>query len=294
MPELSFDQLKSAIKEVWIRSVTEIPPDIMEALKCARDAETNDRAKKYLDIMIENALIAERKHTVICQDTGVPTFEIRTSLGFPFKGNFENAFREAIKELTEGEFPMRPVVVNPLTRADNCDNTGINVPIIHYHLEEGLDYIEIKAIPKGAGTGMWSTLSVLPYSEGYYGVKKFVIDSVLKAGSNPCLPLIIGVGIGGTLDETARLAAAASSRRIDRRNPAPELAQLEEELRTAINMSGIGTLGMGGDISVLAVNVELSSCHKPWLPVSVSFNCWPGRRAKCRVFADGHTEKVEA
>lgn len=292
MMELSNEQLKEAVKDVWIRSLIELPPDIYRALIKAKNVETNVRAKKYLEIMIENSLIAEKNRTVICQDTGVPTFEVTTSLGFPFKGSFDRVFREALHELTMGEFPMRPMVVNPLTREDNCDNTGINVPVIHYKLEENLDYIEIKAIPKGAGTGMWSTLEILPYTEGYSGVKKFVIDSVLKAGSNPCLPLIIGVGIGGTLDETARLATVASNRRVDVRNPVEELAKLEEELRTAINMSGIGTLGIGGDTSVLAVNVELSSCHKPWLPVSVSFNCWPGRRAKCRVYADGHTEKV--
>lgn len=293
MSELSIEQLKTVIKNVWIRSLTELPPDIMEALVAARDSETNERARKYLSIMIENSIIAKRERTVICQDTGVPTFEVRTSLGFPFKGSFDKAFKEAMHELTVGEFPMRPMVVNPLTRDDNCDNTGINVPIVHYHLEEDLDYIEIKAVPKGAGTGMWSTLAILPYSEGFAGVKKFVIDSVIKAGSNPCLPLIVGVGVGGTLDETARLATAASNRRVDVRNKAPELAALEEELAEAVNMTGLGTLGVGGSISALAVNVELSSCHKPWLPVSVCFNCWPGRRAMCRVYSDGRTEDVE-
>ena len=293
MKELSLEQLKAAIKEVWIRSLTELPPDIMQALEKARDAETNPRAKKYLEIMIENSVLAEKNRTVICQDTGVPTFEVRTSLGFPFSGSFDRAFKEALHELTAGEFPMRPMVVNPLTREDNCDNTGINVPIIHYRLEEGLDYLEIKAIPKGAGTGMWSTLSILPYAEGFDGVKRFVMESVIKAGSNPCLPLIVGVGIGGTLDETARLATEASNRRVDVRNSSPELAELEEELTTAVNMTGIGTLGVGGSTSALAVNVELSSCHKPWLPVSVCFNCWPGRKAKCRIYADGRVEQVE-
>lgn len=294
MQELSHEQLKAAIKEVWIKSLTDLPSDVEKALVSAKEAETNPRAKTFLGVIIENARIAKEKHTVICQDTGVPTFEVTTSLGFPFRGSFERAFREAMHELTTDEFPMRPMVVNPLTREDNCDNTGINVPVIHYKLEEDLDYIEIKAIPKGAGTGMWSTLSILPYAEGSAGVKKFVIESVLKAGSNPCLPLIVGVGIGGTLDETARLATVASNRRVDERNSSPELRELEEELKAAINMSGIGALGVGGDISVLAVNVELSSCHKPWLPVAVSFNCWPGRRAKCRIYADGHTEKLEA
>lgn len=291
--ELTKEQLKKAIKAVWIRSLTEIQPDILHALQHAYDIETNERAKQYLGIIIDNSLIATKNGTVICQDTGVPTFSVKTSLGFPYYDSFTAAFKEALHELTMGEFPMRPMVVDPLTRDDNCDNTGINVPIVHYELEEGLDYIEIKSMPKGAGSGMWSTLSVLPYAKGYEGVKKFVVDSVLHAGSNPCPPLIVGVGVGGTLDETARLATAASNRRVDLRNEEPALAELEEELRKALNMSKIGTMGVGGDTTVLAVNIEKSSCHKPWLPVSVCINCWPGRKARCRVYADGHVEQIE-
>lgn len=291
--QLSKEQLKKAIKEVWIRSLTEIQPDILAALRQAYEIETNPRAKQYLGIIIENSLTATKNGTVICQDTGVPTFSVKTSLGFPYSGSFREAFREALHELTMGEFPMRPMVVDPLTRDDNCDNTGINVPVVHYELEEGLDYIELKAMPKGAGSGMWSTLSILPYAKGYEGVKKFVVDSVLGAGSNPCPPLIVGVGVGGTLDETARLATEASNRRVDLRNAEPALAELEEELRQALNMSRIGAMGVGGDTTVLAVNIEKSSCHKPWLPVSVCINCWPGRKARCRVYADGHIEHIE-
>lgn len=292
MKMISKDSLKAAIKEVWIRSLTEIRPDVLEALESAKAAETNKQAEGYLEVMLQNVQIARRNRSVICQDTGVPTFYIRTSLGFPYEDSIRDAFDEAIRELTLGEFPMRSMVVNPLTREERCDNTGANVPIIHVELEPGLDYFEIEAVPKGAGCGMWGTLQLFAPSVGVRGVKKFVVDSVLRAGSNPCPPIIVGVGIGGTFDEVARLAVKASSRPLNERYPEPYFAELEKELKEALNLSYIGAMGMGGDTSVLAVNIEHSGAHNPWLPVAVNINCWPGRRATCRVYADGHVEQI--
>lgn len=292
MNMISKDTLKEAIKKVWIRSLTEIQPDILEGLRNARDAETNERAKKYLDIIIQNALMATDQGTVICQDTGVPTFYIKTSLGFPYGGDVREVFEEAIREMTLGEFPMRSMVVNPVTREDRSDNTGENVPILHIELESNLDYFEIKAAPKGAGSGMWGTLQILPPSAGIDGIKKFVVDSVLRSGSNPCPPIIVGVGVGGTLEEVARLATVASLRPINERHNDPVFAKLEEELKEALNLSQIGVMGMGGDTTALAVNIECSGAHNPWLPMAVNINCWPGRRATCRVYKDGHVEQL--
>lgn len=287
---LDKETLKTAVKEVWIRSLTQLQPDVEEALEQARDKETNERAKKYLGIMLDNARIAKENRSVICQDTGVPTFYIRTSLGFPYEGNIREVFEEAIRELTLGEFPMRSMVVDPLTREERGDNTGENIPLLHFELEPDLDYFEIKAVPKGAGCGMWGKLSILPPSAGVAGVKKFVVDAVLHAGSNPCPPIIVGVGIGGTLEETARLATEASSRPVNERNKKTYYADLEEELKNALNLSEIGAMGMGGDTSVLAVNIECSGAHNPWLPIAVNINCWPGRRAVCRIYKDGHVQ----
>lgn len=286
------ETMKRAIKKVWIRSLTEIQPDILEGLEKAMDSERNERAKKYLDIIIQNAKTATQNGTVICQDTGVPTFYIRTSLGFPYKENIRRAFEDAMREMTLKEFPMRSMVVNPLTREERGDNTGEHIPILHYDLEPGLDYFEIMAVPKGAGSGMWSTMKVLPPSAGAEGVKKYVVDSVLHAGSNPCPPIIVGVGIGGTAAEVTHQATLASIRPIDRRHPDPVFAKLEEELKDALNLSQIGAMGMGGDTTVLAVNIECSGAHNPWLPVAVNINCWPGRRAVCRLYEDGRLEQL--
>lgn len=292
MYNIDKETLKAAIKSVWIRSLTEIQPDILEGLEHARDAETNKRARNYLDIIIKNSLMATENHTVICQDTGVPTFYIKTSLGFPYQDSIREAFDEALHELTMGEFPMRPMVVNPVTREDRCDNTGANVPILHIDLEPDLDYFEIQAVPKGAGSGSWGTLEILPPSAGVAGIKRFVVDSVLRAGSNPCPPVIVGVGIGGTIEEVARLATVASIRPINVRHPEAEFSKLEDELQEALNLSQIGVMGMGGDTTALAVNIEYSGAHKPWLPIAVNINCWPGRRATCRLHRDGHLEQV--
>lgn len=292
MSAVNKEVLKSAVKAVWIRSLTDIPPDILNGLTAARDKESNPRGREYLDILIKNACMAKENGTVICQDTGVPTFFIKTSLGFPYTESLREAFDEALHELTLSEFPMRPMVVHPLTRADRCDNTAANVPLLHIELEEGLDYMEIKAMPKGAGSGIWGTLQFFPPAVGAAGIKKFVVDSVLRAGSNPCPPLIVGVGLGGPLEEVARLATVASARPIDQRHPEPEIAALEQELCDALNMSQIGPMGMGGDTTALAVNIEYSGTHKPWLPVAVNINCWPGRKATCRIYADGRVEQI--
>ena len=289
---ISKETLKSAIKTVWIRSLTEIQPDVLQALNKALERETNPRGRQYLEILIENAKKAGESRIVMCQDTGVPTFFVKTPLDFPYTHSIPAAFDGALHELTMGEFPMRPMVVHPLTRVDRGDNTAANVPLIHAELDNSIDYMEIKAMPKGAGCGSWGTLQIFPPSVGLEGVKKFVVNSVLRAGSNPCPPLIIGVGIGGPLEEVARLATEATARPIDQRHPEADIARLEEQLCDALNMSQIGPMGMGGDTTVLAVNIEYSGTHRPWMPVAVNINCWPGRKATCRIYRDGRVEQI--
>ena len=289
---ISKETLKSAIKTVWIRSLSEIQPDVLQALNKALERETNPRGRQYLEILIENAKKAGESRIVMCQDTGVPTFFVKTPLDFPYTDSIREAFDGALHELTMGEFPMRPMVVHPLTRVDRGDNTAANVPLIHAELDNSIDYMEIKAMPKGAGCGSWGTLQIFPPSVGLEGVKKFVVNSVLRAGSNPCPPLIIGVGIGGPLEEVARLATEATARPIDQRHPEADIARLEEQLCDALNMSQIGPMGMGGDTTVLAVNIEYSGTHRPWMPVAVNINCWPGRKATCRIYRDGRVEQI--
>ncbi|MGN0837738.1 MAG: fumarate hydratase [Pyramidobacter sp.] len=286
-------QLKEIIKKLWIKSVTEIPSDVVAALKRAREKETNMRAMNYLDLFIKNAELAAQKQIAVCTDTGIPTFFIKTPFGFPFTGDLRKVFNEAFHELTFGDFPMRSMVIDPLTGKDNGDNTAKNVPLIHAEIDNGIDYLEMCAMPKAAAPGTWSALKVFPPSVGVDGVKKFVLETALGKGisfSNPCFPIIVGVGIGAPLEEISLLATLASIRPIGIHNPEPVFAKLEDDLYEALNMSQTGPMGSGGDTTVLAVNIEYSGILRPWMPVAVNLNCWTGRRAVCHISFDGRVE----
>lgn len=180
--------MKRAIKDVWVRSLTEIQPDVLEALENALEKETSPRGKQYLDILIQNAKQAGKLHMVMCQDTGVPTFFVKTPLLFPYHDSIRDAFDEALRELTAGEFPMRPMVVHPITRKDRGDNTALNVPLIHAELDNSIDYMEIKAMPKGAGCGTWSTLQIFPPSVGMEGVKNSSLIPFYVPARTPARP----------------------------------------------------------------------------------------------------------
>jgi len=164
--------------------------------------------------------------------------------------------------------------------------------ILHFYIDQDASYIEITAVPKGAGSGFWGTVKFIPPPEGVPAVKKFIIDSVIRAGSNPCPPIIVGVGIGGNLEEVTRLATVASFRPLNIRHPEQEIATIEEDLLEAINASKIGPMGLGGDHTAFAVNIEYTFTHKPWIPVAVNIQCWPGRQASARIYSDGKVEYI--
>lgn len=286
--------IKCAVKDIWIRALTEVPRDVLAALERAEETETSSRGKQYLHILVENAKRSMADGTVICLDTGVPTFFVRTALNFPFQDDLRATFDEALRELTDGEFPLRSVVVDPFTREDAGGNCAKNIPLIHAELDNSIDYLELTAYPKGSGSGIFGRMQMFPSTVGIDGIKKFVVDTVLNAGTKPCPPIIVGVGVGGPMEEVTRLATVASARPISRRSEEPRVAQLEQELYDALNLSGIGPMGTGGSTSVLAVNIEYSGTHRPWMPVAVNINCWPGRRASCRIYRDGRVQTDRA
>ena len=285
--------LKRAVKETWVRALTVVPPDVLAALKQALERESSERGRRYLSIMLQNAELSRKNKTVICLDTGVPVFFIKTPLGFPFNGSLREVFDEALRELTDGEFPLRSVVVDPFSREDIGGNCARNIPLIYTEIDNSLDHMEILAYPKGSGSGIYAKAKMLPNTAGVDGIKRFVTEAVLEAGTRPCPPITVGVGVGGPMEEVTRLATEAVLRPVGKRNPEPRLAALEEELKAALNKSGIGPMGAGGDTSVLAVNIEYSGTHRPWMPVAVDINCWPGRRAVTRVYPDGRIEAEE-
>lgn len=292
MQSISKELIKQAVKTVWLRSLMEIPQDVLSALREAEQKETNPRGKKCLQLLIESAQTAGKTKTVICQDTGLPTFYVRVPLDFPYKEDLRDPFDTAFQEFMAGEFPTRSMVVHPLTHSDRGDNTAANVPIIHTEIDNALDYMEIKAMPTSAGPASCAAFKFMPYSVGLEGVKKFVVDTVVNSGSKPCPPVIVGVGIGGPIGETARLAAKAALRPVSSRHPEADIAALERELYDALNLSNIGPMGLGGDTSVLAVNIEYSGVLRPWMPVAIDFKCWIGHQATCRVYRDGRIEQI--
>ena len=152
--------------------------------------------------------------------------------------------------------------------------------------------MKITLAPKGFGSENMSAIRMFKPSAGLQGIKDFILETVEAAGPNPCPPIVVGVGIGGPLEEVARLATEATARPVNVRNADPMVAELEKELLDALNMSQIGPMGMGGDTTALAVNIECSGTHRPWMPVAVNINCWPGRKATCRIYADGRVEQI--
>jgi len=280
------EKIKEVVVELLTRASTTLPPDIISALKSAHENEELPAAKMQLKAIIENVDIACKSTKPLCQDTGVPIFYVK--LGKVEHGNINKAIIDGVAEATK-KIPLRPNAVHPITRKNPGNNVGMNMPYINYKLIDE-PYIEITAFPKGAGSENMSALAMLVPSQGIKGIKEFVLNTVMKAGSNPCPPTVIGLGIGGSADIAMKLAKEALLRPITQRHAEPEIAKLEEDLKDALNMLGIGPMGLGGKTTVLGVNAEYAYCHTASLPVAVNVQCWAARRSSCRINADGRLE----
>jgi len=267
------------------RSVAVLPEDVLAALEGSLLIERDPTARRELERIIANVKEAGACTLPMCQDTGLPIFFVK--MGFTVPG-FEEAVAGGVRRATE-EIPLRKNVVHPLTRTNTGDNTGKGIPFIHYSCEAS-EHIDLTVMPKGGGSENMSALAMLNPAAGIGGIKRFVLDTVVGAGSKPCPPVIIGVGIGGTADECMALAKKALLRPVGSRNPEKDIARLEMELLHAINRTGIGPMGLGGDTTALGVMVEYASCHTASLPVAVSFQCYAARRAHARIYKDGSVE----
>lgn len=277
--------IEEAVIALLRRAVATLPPDVLAALEASLLIERDPAAKRELGRIIENVREAGACTLPMCQDTGLPVFFAK--MGFTVPG-FEEAVARGVRRATE-EVPLRENVVHPLTRQNTGDNTGKGMPYIYYTCEPS-DHIELTVMPKGGGSENMSALAMLNPSRGLSGVKRFVVDTVVSAGGKPCPPAIVGVGIGGTSDECMVLAKKALLRHVGSRNPDPAVARLEMELLYAINHTGIGPMGLGGDTTALAVHVEYAYCHTASLPVAINFQCYAARRAMARIYKDGSIE----
>lgn len=269
-------------------AVVKLPKDVKDALKKAYKEEESDAGKTQLEAILQNIELAEKTGTPICQDTGVIIFYIKAGADVKGLDKIEHALKKATVRATK-EVPLRPNAVNPFTQKNSGDNTGNYIPFIHWEIVPG-DTIEITVMPKGGGSENVCALGMTSPGEGVKGLKKFVIDTVVKAGAMPCPPNILGVAAGGGADIAMKLAKKALLRPIDKPNADPELAKLEKELLEAANMTGIGPMGLGGKFTVLGVNVDYAFRHPASYPVAVAFQCWAARRATAKIHSDGCVE----
>jgi fumarate hydratase subunit alpha len=276
------ETITKTVVELLRTAVTRLPPDIMEALNNAYEKETSEVARMQFKAILDNIKLAEETTTPMCQDTGVHIFYV--TLGKIAVGNVEQAIRDGVKEATE-KIPLRPNAVHPLTRKNPGTNLGEKMPYINYSLSDR-DFMEIHVMPKGAGSENMSRMAMLNPSQGIKGIKEFIVDTLINAGSKPCPPVIMGVGIGGSADISMKLAKQALLRPITKRHPDPEIASMETELLEALNESGIGPMGLGGRTTVLGVNMEYAFCHTASHPVAVNIQCWAARRYSARIYED--------
>ncbi|WP_202319683.1 fumarate hydratase [Archaeoglobus neptunius] len=268
---MDFDLVVSSTVEILRRAHTELPEDVVKAIKNALEREENEIARKNLETILRNIDAANKLKVPMCQDTGIPVFFVEIGREIDLDFDLREAIREGVRRAT-AEIPLRPNAVHPVTRENSGDNTGLHTPPINIELVEG-DRIKIAVMPKGAGSENVSALKMMLPTE-VSRIKDFVVETVLKAGGKPCPPIFVGVGIGGTFDGAAKLAKKVLLRNV------LDMSEFELELLEAINELNIGPMGLGGKTTALAVLVEMGHCHTASLPVAVNIQCWANRRAE--------------
>jgi tartrate/fumarate subfamily iron-sulfur-dependent hydro-lyase alpha chain len=272
---------------LYVWALKDIPQDLRDALEEARQRETSVPGRRVLDIIIRNVEVADEEKNLVCQDTGIAVYYCRVGEHFPLHpARIYEALRDGTERATI-EHPLRSNTVHTLTRQNTGANVGYRVPIVHWDFVPDWDGLDVKCVPKGSGSENMSFLKMCVPADGVAGIKRFVLDSIVGAGGKPCPPGIVGVGIGGSADYAMHLAKEAIARPVGTRNPDPEVAKLEEELLELLNETGIGPMGLGGDVTVLQCHVEHADTHMTLNPVAVNYQCWAARRASAHISADG-------
>ena len=271
--------VEEAAKELYIRALKELPPDIKQGFDALAARETDAGAKRVLGTMIRNIAVAEASDNLLCQDTGIPIYNVWIGRGVEVDGM---ALKEAIRRGCERatlEHPLRSSVVHPLTRRNERNNCGRGVPVINVDFTPD-EALTLEMVPKGSGSENNSWLRMAVPAEGVDAIKTFVVDCVLEAGGKTCPPTIVGVGVGGTADLCVHLAKVAATRPLGSHCADPEGAKLEAQLSEAVNMLGVGPQGLGGDATAFAVHVETAATHITMNPVAVNMQCHSARRAR--------------
>jgi fumarate hydratase subunit alpha len=272
------------------KAVTVLPNDVKQALKEAYNKERSSIGKAQLKAILENIKLAEETNTPICQDTGLVSFYLEAGSQFKELDKIEAVLRKAVKRATV-EVPLRPNALDSFTQKNSNDNVGRHVPYVHWKMVEG-DSLKITAFPKGGGSENACALKMMNPSDGLGGVKKFLVDRVIEASGMPCPPTIIGVGIGGGSNIAMELAKLAIMRPVNEPSLDENVAKLERELYVAVNKTGIGPMGLGGDSTTLAIKVEYAHRHPASYPVAVAFQCWAARRATAIIHSNGKVKHL--
>jgi len=290
MTGLNYQLVQEVAKELYIRALKILPPDVKEALRKAHARETKPTAKTILETILRSIEVSDTQDMLVCQDTGLPIYLVKIGGRIAVDGSrLGAALAEGTRRATL-EYPFRGSSLHPVTRENPQTSVGTGLPVIHWDFDPQADCLDILMIPKGSGSENVSAVRMFTPAEGLSAVKKFIVDTVAGAGGNPCPPGIIGVGIGGTFDLVGILAKKAIARPVGTRNPDPLFAELEVQLEEAINSTGSGPMGLGGDVSTLAVHIEWAYTHITQNPVAVNTQCWAARRARARIWADGRVE----
>jgi fumarate hydratase subunit alpha len=278
--KIDLKQVEEACKELYIRALKRLPPDIKEGFARLDAAESDATGKAILGTMIRNIQVAEQNDNLLCQDTGIPIYNVTIGSGVEVDGY---ALKQAIAkgcERATREHPLRSSVVHPVTRANQHTSCGRLVPVINIDFVADAETLSIEMIPKGSGSENNSWLKMAVPADGVDAIKTFVVDCVLDAGGKTCPPTIVGVGVGGTADLCVHLSKVAATRALGSACEDPEGAKLEAQLTRAVNQLGVGPQGLGGDSTSFAVHVETAATHITMNPVAVNMQCHSARRAR--------------
>ncbi|MHB8724226.1 MAG: fumarate hydratase [Casimicrobiaceae bacterium] len=281
--------VEDTARELYIRALKILPDDIKQGFERLDRAETDAGGKRVLATMIRNIAVAEDTGNLLCQDTGIPIYNVTLGRNLRVDGvDLEAAIIRGCERATR-EHPLRSSVVHPITRHNRHTSTGRRVPVINVAFSERPDELVIEMIPKGSGSENNSWLKMAVPAEGVAAIERFVVDCVLDAGGKTCPPTIVGVGVGGSADLCVHLAKIAATRPLGSVCDDPEGAVLERALSAAVNELGIGPQGLGGDATAFAVHIEIAATHITMNPVAVNMQCHSARRARAVLTPAGVT-----
>ena len=279
--------IEDVARELYLRALKILPDDVKRGFASLAERETAPKAREVLGTMIRNIAVAEATDNLLCQDTGIPIYNVTIGRGVDIDGPaLKAALRRGCERATR-EHPLRSSIVHPLTRRNEQTSCGVGVPVIGIDYAGDFEGLKIEMIPKGSGSENNSWLKMAVPAEGIDAIKAFVVDCALDAGGRTCPPTIVGVGVGGTADLCVHLAKLAATRPLGTRCDDPDGARLESELGAAVNMLGVGPQGLGGDSTAFAVHVELAATHITMNPVAVNMQCHSARRASATIDSAG-------